>query len=164
MDLQCVTLLKSLLNMSKFQLYMSAWCVLSNLIHWPMEGVIIISKVTLSNSCYGLNSCEIVPRWMPQNPKDEMSTPVRVMVWQAPSLTSANVDPDLCRHMASLGHNDFIIHTYLRDTRNLGSEKGIKNNLWYSTYFAKNLSVLSALFLLSSISPYIAKSRHIHWL
>ena len=40
---------------------------------------------------------------------DDQSTLVQVMAWcrQATShYTWANVDPDLCRHMVSLGHNE----------------------------------------------------------
>ena len=38
---------------------------------------------------------------------NDKSTLVQVMVWcrQAQAITWANVDPDLCRHMVSLGHN-----------------------------------------------------------
>ena len=39
---------------------------------------------------------------------DGKSTLVQVMAWcrQAQAITWANVDPDLCRHMVSLGHNE----------------------------------------------------------
>ena len=43
--------------------------------------------------------CEIVLRWMLQNLTDEKLT------WFN---TWGNVDPVLCRHTASLGHNEFI--------------------------------------------------------
>ena len=36
---------------------------------------------------------------------DDKSTLVQVMAWQQ-AITWANVDPDLCRHMASLGPNE----------------------------------------------------------
>ena len=39
---------------------------------------------------------------MPQNEYDAKSTLVQVMVW----CRQANVDPDICRHMALLGHNE----------------------------------------------------------
>ena len=40
---------------------------------------------------------------------DDKSTLVQVMAWcrQATAITSANVDTDLCGHIASLGHNEF---------------------------------------------------------
>ena len=41
-------------------------------------------------------------RWVPQNPT--MGQVVRLHQ----AITWANVDSDLCRHMASLGHNDLI--------------------------------------------------------
>ena len=39
---------------------------------------------------------------------DDQSALVQIMAWcrQATSITWANVDPDLCRHMVSLGHNE----------------------------------------------------------
>ena len=43
--------------------------------------------------------CEIAIRWMKLDLTDDKST--LVQVW-------ANVDPDLCRHVASLGHNELI--------------------------------------------------------
>ena len=38
---------------------------------------------------------------MPLDLTDDKSTLVQVITW-------ANVDPDLCRHMVSLGHNELI--------------------------------------------------------
>ena len=54
--------------------------------------------------------CKIVLRWMLLDLTDDKSTLVQVMAWwhQAKAITWANVDPDLCRHMASLGHNELI--------------------------------------------------------
>ena len=39
-------------------------------------------------------------------PSDDKSTLVQVMVWCRQAITWANVEPDPCRHMASLGHNE----------------------------------------------------------
>ena len=41
---------------------------------------------------------------------DDKSAMVQGMVWcrQEKSIAWANVDPDLCRHMASLGHSELI--------------------------------------------------------
>ena len=55
-------------------------------------------------------SCEIALRWMQQKNHDEKSTLVQIMAWcmrQQP-ITWANVDTDLCHHMASLGHNGLM--------------------------------------------------------
>ena len=53
-------------------------------------------------------SCEIVPRWISMDCSDGKSTLVQVMAWavRQQAITWANVDPDLCCHMASLGHNE----------------------------------------------------------
>ena len=50
-------------------------------------------------------SSEIALRW---TSRDDKSTLVQGMAWchQATTITWANVDPDLCCHMASLGHNE----------------------------------------------------------
>ena len=46
-------------------------------------------------------SCEIALIWMSLDFTDDQSTLVQVI-----AITWANVDPDLCRHMASLIHNE----------------------------------------------------------
>ena len=48
--------------------------------------------------------CEIALIWMLLDFTDDQSTLVQVMVWCRQAW--ANVGPDLCRHMASLGHNE----------------------------------------------------------
>ena len=56
-------------------------------------------------------SCEIALLWMSLDFTNDKSTLVQVMacaVWQQ-AITWANVDPDLCRHMALLGHNELKI-------------------------------------------------------
>ena len=40
---------------------------------------------------------------------DDKSTLVQVMAWRHKAITWANVDPDLCHHMVSLGHNKLKI-------------------------------------------------------
>ena len=54
--------------------------------------------------------CEIALMWMSLDFTDDQSTLVQVMAWcrQATTITWANVDPDLCHHMVSLGHNELI--------------------------------------------------------
>ena len=50
---------------------------------------------------------KIIVKWMPMDLTDSKSTLVKLMAWcrQAQAITWANVDRDLCRHMASLGQN-----------------------------------------------------------
>ena len=43
---------------------------------------------------------------MPQYPFDDKSTLVHVMAQQHQAIIWANADPDLCRHMTSLGRNE----------------------------------------------------------
>ena len=47
-------------------------------------------------------SCEIAHKWMSLDTTVDKSTLVQVITW-------TNVDPDLCRHMASLGHNELMM-------------------------------------------------------
>ena len=53
-------------------------------------------------------SCEIALIWMSLDFIDDQSTLVQVMAWcrQATSHYLSNVDPDLCRHMVSLAHDE----------------------------------------------------------
>ena len=56
------------------------------------------------------NSCEIALYQMPQNTFDDKPTLVQVMAccltaWRQQAITWANVDPDLCHHIASQGHH-----------------------------------------------------------
>ena len=55
-------------------------------------------------------SCEIALIWMSLDFTEDLSTLVQVMACgvKQQAITWANVDPDLCRHMASLGHNELI--------------------------------------------------------
>ena len=57
------------------------------------------------------NSSEIDLRWMPQDLTNDTSAfgPGNdVMPWgNKPFITWVNVNPELYRHMASLGHNEF---------------------------------------------------------
>ena len=52
--------------------------------------------------------CKIVLKWMQMDHIDGKSTLVPVMAWchQATSHYLSQLWPDLCRHMASLGHNE----------------------------------------------------------
>ena len=54
---------------------------------------------------------EIALRWMPPDLTDDKSTSVQVMAWcrQATSHYLSNVDPDLCRQIASLGLNELCM-------------------------------------------------------
>ena len=53
-------------------------------------------------------SNKIALRWVPLDLTDDKSTLVQVLAWcnQATSHTWANVHPDLCHQMASLGLNE----------------------------------------------------------
>ena len=54
-------------------------------------------------------SCEIVLRKMSSDLTDDKSTLVQFGAVRQQAITWANVDPDPCRHMASLGHNELKI-------------------------------------------------------
>ena len=75
----------------------------------------VIFKRILVIDGWGI-SCEIALIWMSMDFTDDQSTLVQVMAWchQATShyltVTWANVDPDLCCHMAPLGHNELKSH------------------------------------------------------
>ena len=64
----------------------------------------VIFKLTLVNGGWGI-PYEIALRGMPQDLTDDKSTLGQVMAWcrKASAITWANVDPDLCCQMASLG-------------------------------------------------------------
>ena len=53
-------------------------------------------------------SCKLALRWMSLDLTDDKTTLVQVMAWcvRQQAITWADVDPDLCRHMASLGPNE----------------------------------------------------------
>ena len=53
------------------------------------------------------SSCEIALRWMPLDLTQGKSTLVQVKALHQ-AITWANVDPDICHHMTSLGHNGVI--------------------------------------------------------
>ena len=66
-------------------------------------------------------SCEIALRWIPLDLTDAESILVQVMAWclmlgavRQQAITWANVDPDLCCHMASLGHNELDLFEFLQ--------------------------------------------------
>ena len=70
----------------------------------------IILKLPIVNGSWGI-SYEIALRSMPQDLTDDKPTLVQVMAWchmgnKQQTATWANVDPDLCRQMASLSLNE----------------------------------------------------------
>ena len=65
---------------------------------WNFRHAIFIQIVAIDG--WGI-SCEIALIWVSLDFTDDQSTLVQVITW-------ANVDPDLCRHMASLSHNELI--------------------------------------------------------
>ena len=65
---------------------------------------------------------------MPLDLTDDKSTLVQVMAWcrRQQAITSANVDPDLCRQMASLGLNE--LKTYGGNVIYLSQLRPVKPN------------------------------------
>ena len=57
-------------------------------------------------------SCELGLRWMSLDLTDDKSTLIQVMAWCRQAINWANIDPDLCRHMASLGPNELTRKLY----------------------------------------------------
>ena len=55
--------------------------------------------------------CEISLIWMSLDFTDGQSTLVQVMAWcvRQQAIAWVNVDPDLCHHMVSLGHNELTV-------------------------------------------------------
>ena len=55
-------------------------------------------------------SCQLALIWMSLDFTDDQSTLVQVMLGavRQQAITRANIDQDLCQHMASLGHNELI--------------------------------------------------------
>ena len=82
----------------------------------------VIFKVILQNNSWS-TSCEIVLRWMPQNPTDDKSTLVQVMACaiRQQAITWVNVDPHLCCQMTSLGYNELTIWSTGRSCFNFSS-------------------------------------------
>ena len=74
----------------------------------------VIFNLILVTESWGV-SCAIVFRWMSLDFTDDKSTLVQVMAWcRQAAITWANVDPDLCHHMVSQGHNE-LTHWPLGD-------------------------------------------------
>ena len=57
---------------------------------------------------YWYISCETAIKWMPRDLTYDKSTLVQLGAIRQQTITCANVDRDLCSHMASLGHNELI--------------------------------------------------------
>ena len=68
------------------------------------------------------HSCEIVDRWMSQNTFDHVSALIQVMACCHHAITWADVDQDVCRHVASLGHNELNALTNTRVALLWGTE------------------------------------------
>ena len=89
------------------------------LTHWPMRVEVIlqvffIHKLILldwylSNSFYLIDilssSSEIGFKWVPQNAIDDKSKLIKVMIAWCCYIIWANVDPGVCLHIVSSGHN-----------------------------------------------------------
>ena len=66
----------------------------------------VFFKVILQTHVFG-TACEIGFSWVTQNSIEDQPTLIQVMAWwvRPQAIFWANVDPDLCHHMVSLGHN-----------------------------------------------------------
>ena len=91
--------------------------------------------------------CQIVLRLMPQKPFDRKSTLVQVMAWchQAQAITWANVDPDLCHHMASWGHDE-LTH-WGRDKMAAISQTTLSNAFPWKKIYEPRMRIHWSLFL-----------------
>ena len=76
------------------------------LTHWPLGDVTVNLNVYFSNTSYTTVALALVI-WMPQNITHEKSTYVQTMAW-CRQATWANINPDLCCYMVSLGHNELM--------------------------------------------------------
>ena len=91
---------------------MNSGSLLWVLTHWPPEKFEwnfrhVIFKRILVLDGWGI-SCEIAIIWISLDFTDDQSTLVQQVniAWRHQAITWANVDPDLCCHMVSLGHNE----------------------------------------------------------
>ena len=66
----------------------------------------VIFKLRLTIDGWGI-PCEIALIWL--DVTEDQSTLVQVMAWYRQATTWANVDPDLCRHIVALGHNELTL-------------------------------------------------------
>ena len=89
---------------------LSKWLLVHNLI-W-LWGKMICNIVPLQCVQFSLDGISLMFEYtciyMPQNIANKKSTLVQIMAWcrvRKQAITGANIDPDLCRHTASLGHN-----------------------------------------------------------
>ena len=93
--------------------YIVSFC---NLTYWPLAHLNVILKKVNFNPVllirFFRSSHDNALWWMPQDLTDDQSTLVQVMAWcRHQAITWANVDPDLCRQMASLGLNE-LTHSH----------------------------------------------------
>ena len=79
---------------------------------WNSWHVIFIQILVIDG--WGI-SCEIALIWMSLDFADDQSTLVQVIAWcrraavRQQAITWGHVDPDLCRHMALLGHSELTL-------------------------------------------------------
>ena len=59
-----------------------------------------------------ISSYDTALRWIPKDLTDDKSTSVQVMdlAVRQQAITWANINQELCRHMASLGHNELTLY------------------------------------------------------
>ena len=94
------------------------------LTYWPLDDVVVILGVYFPNALrvkFMSASREIALWWMSLNTFDEKSTLVQEMDWWHQAFTWANVDPDICRHMASPGQSLLIFKCLLPHNSHLFS-------------------------------------------
>ena len=94
--------------LSKCHLLNVGCICISSLTHWPMGICVkfLINYFPVNLYDWWCISCEIALRWLSLDLTDHKSTLVQVMAWQK-ALTWANIDPVLCHHTTTLGHNEF---------------------------------------------------------
>ena len=71
----------------------------------------IIFKLILVIDGWGI-SCEIALKWLSQDRTDDKSPLVQVMATKQQAITWAHIGPDLCCHMASLGHKKLWVQIF----------------------------------------------------
>ena len=97
------------------------------LIDWHLRSVAVIIKVWYYGSLYGMISWLLAETWL--SFKDQKTLLMGSKKWfrwwrgaaRQQAIASANVNSDLCCHIASPGHNEFITLPLVFSLRNLGA-------------------------------------------
>ena len=83
-------------------------------------------------------SCEIALGWLPPDFSEYKSKLVQVMAVKQQASARANTDPDISRHMASLGYNDL---THSGTARKHISRLRKQKQTWIYMYMECELSI-----------------------